>query len=290
MKRRWLLIVGLQKSGTTLLSRLLQQHGFRNPFRTEGNDFWGNEPPFAPTAHPAGTIYQASRGEAGHEIDAEHADPATGRLLRERLRVLSPGEELILNKNPYNSVRLPWLRALFPEAVIVGIVRRPLANVFSLAKKYQDHDQRGLPPDEGWWGVKPRGWREMRSDDVPVQCARQWSAVNRRMLEGADLLDTLLQYHDLCARPAEIVAELTRLCSGAPVPVPSIAPLRCFDDEVERGSRLRSKNRYYRERGDLETPADEPVEFPAFGTATAAAVRAACAETDALVRRSFATP
>jgi hypothetical protein len=276
---RLLLIVGLQKSGTTLLSRLLQQHGFRNPFRTEGNDFWGNEPPFSPTGEPAGRIYQSSGGADGHEIGADRADAATTALLEDRLRALRTGDELVLNKNPYNSVRLPWLRALFPEAVIVATVRRPVANVYSLAKKYVPHDQRGLPPDEGWWGVKPRGWRELRCEDKPLQCARQWAAVNRRIAVDRDALDAVYPYHELCARPGPVVGELLALCTGRPAKAPGIEPLRCFDDEVEKGSRLRSKNRYFRERGDLATPADEDAEFAPFDDATIATIRETCAET-----------
>ena len=71
MTRPLLLIVGVQNSGTTLLSRLCQEQGVAsNPFKTEGNDFFGNEPPFAPRGDPAGVIYQAHSGAHGHAIDA----------------------------------------------------------------------------------------------------------------------------------------------------------------------------------------------------------------------------
>ena len=46
---RLLLVVGLQKSGTTLLGRLLERlEMVAKPLRSEGDAFWGNEPPFAP--------------------------------------------------------------------------------------------------------------------------------------------------------------------------------------------------------------------------------------------------
>ena len=66
--------------------------------------------------------------------------------------------QLVL-KNPYNTVRVPWLRALLPDAVIAGVVRRPLPNVFSLFKKHVENPHVHRGPEEGWWGVKPAGWR-----------------------------------------------------------------------------------------------------------------------------------
>lgn len=264
--KRLILVVGLQKSGTTLLSRLLQETGLAtNPFEGEGNAFWGNEPPFSPEGEPAGAIYRATGGERGHEIGAGYADAGTARLLRSRLEALDSAPGLWVNKNPYNSLRLPWLRALFPESTIVSLVRRPVPNVYSLAKKYVPHAESGRPPEEGWWGVKPPGWRALVQDDKVVQCARQWSLVNGAILRDRHHLDLLIPYHELCARPADVLADVVAHCTGStPASPADLAPLRCLDDEHEHGSRLRSKNRYYAERGDLEVPASEPVEFPPF--------------------------
>lgn len=263
--KRLLLIVGVQKSGTTLLARLLQESGLAvNPFRAEGDDFWGNEPPLAPTGTPAGAVYQRSGGAGGHVIDGADATAGTRDVLGGRLAALDPGDVVVLNKNPYNTVRLPWLRALFPDAVIVAVVRRPAANVYSLAKKYVPHRQRGLEPDaEGWWGVKPHGWRALKDADKVVQSARQWAAVNARLWSDRALVDRLVAYHDLCARPGDVLADLHARVLGGPPPAPyDVPPLACLDHEHERGARLRSKNRYFRERGDLTVPADEPPEFP----------------------------
>ncbi len=286
-ERSLLLIVGLQKSGTTLLSRLLQQNGFVNPFRTEGNDFWGNEPPFTPTGDPAGTAYQASGGESGHEIGAGSATPAVRERLETRLRALWPGDEdgasvRVLNKNPYNTVRVAWLRALFPRATIVATLRQPVANVFSLAKKFVPHSQSGLPPEDDWWGVKPPGWRSLRDPDKARQCARQWAAVNRCLAADLEHLDALVPYPELCAHPGRIVADIVDRVDGPAVSVPEIEPLRCFDDEFLRGSRLRSKNRYFAERGGLDVPDDERLEFDAFDDDTVDAIQEIAADTAAL--------
>ncbi|MGH9915679.1 MAG: sulfotransferase, partial [Pyrinomonadaceae bacterium] len=113
MRKRLLLIVGLQKSGSTLLARLLQQTGVvESPFFGEGHLFWGNSPWEPPGAFPTGAVYYRSQGEMGHEIDARDATAEVLRILNERLAEAPVQTPIAINKNPYNTVRLPWLRAL----------------------------------------------------------------------------------------------------------------------------------------------------------------------------------
>ena len=92
-------------------------------------------------------------------------------------------------------------------------------------KKYVPHQGRGLAPQDGWWGVKPAGWRELLNDDKLVQCARQWRAVNRKLFEDLAHVDTLLSYHELCADPG---ACLERVLEGSALmrPIRSEQPHR----------------------------------------------------------------
>jgi hypothetical protein len=278
-----LFIVGLQKSGTTLLARLLVETGcVSKPFRGEGDDFWGNTPPFSPTGFPAGAAYEKSGGERGHAMDATDVTPDVVRIMRERFEALitggTPEPSIILNKSPYNTVRLPWLRAVFPESVIVAMVRTPAANVFSLCKKFHPHEQGGLPPEEGWWGVKPPGWRRLRGEDVVAQCARQWAAVNEILQRDRAHADLVVSYRALCEDPGRYLAEILARAGGALDRAP--APVTCFDEEFARGSRLRSKNRYYRELKSLATPAPgaETIEIEPLDKADIATIESICGD------------
>src|ERR1044072_3405732 len=175
---RPILTVGLQKSSTSPLMGLLQDTGIAvNPFRGEGDAFWGNTPPFAPTGFPAGVLYQRHDGEAGHTLGAAEATAEIRATLRQRLAQTPASERPLVNKNPYNTVRVPWLRALFPQALILAVVRAAVPTACSLTKKQGPREGRGLEPGEGWWGVKPRRWRELRDEDTLAQTARQWAAV-----------------------------------------------------------------------------------------------------------------
>jgi hypothetical protein len=171
----------------------------------------------------------------------------------------------LLNKNPYNTVRLPWLRQLFPESIIIGMVRRAVPNVYSLLKKFNPHRDQGMPPEEGWWGIKPEGWRQMVSEDKLVQSSLQWRAVNNKLWLDRRHLDMLIGYHTLCASPVQFMEDILSLALSDKIHLDlHYPPLTCLDSEYLTGSRLMSKNRYYRKTGTFEIPPEEPIEVDAF--------------------------
>jgi Sulfotransferase family len=275
---RLILIAGLQKSGTSLLLRLLVEHTSvaENPFDgVEGHAFWGNVPSHAPQAFPAGTIYASHNGDAGHEISAAAADQRVRRVLEERLASLLVRKPAIVNKNPYHSVRLPWLKAIFPESFIVAIVRRAVPNVYSLMKKYLRQDERHRPWREGrWYGVKPREWRSMLSDDLQAQCASQWCGVMRKLWDDRGHIDLLVGYRQLCLNPDAVVHRIIREACGRESTCAGELPrLRCFDDEYRSGASFRSKNEVDR----LSPIAPEPIELPPLSADEIGRIVARCA-------------
>jgi hypothetical protein len=258
------LVVGIQKSGTSLLLRLLSgTKAFRNPVKFEGKELWGDDPPFAPEAFPAGSFYQRDGGERGHELGAAEATEDVVAHLRTALAGYSkPGKALVL-KNPYNTVRAPWLRAALPEAQIVAVVRRPLPNVFSLVKKHAENPHVHRGPEEGWWGVKPAGWRELIDDDKAIQAARQWAAVNAKLWADRELVDRIVPYQELCADPEAFVAAIARDAVGE-IPQMDFPALSAQDDESEHGGALESANKVFKRTGSLDLAgaerADERLE------------------------------
>jgi hypothetical protein len=278
MTPRLLLIVGLQKSGTSLLARLLHRYGaLPEVISGEGHELWGNLPVFCPAEYPTGTLYQRRGGVDGHALTESDADDHIRRTLQDRVCEAAKQHKLVLNKSPYHSVRLSWLRAVFPDCMIVAMVRRPEANVFSLLKKHHPHAGRGQPPHEGWWGVQPAGWRGMVQADKLIQSAHQWSAVNLCLAENARHVDLFLCYHQLCTQPTATIQRVLALAMNRDVSIAAIEPLNCLDDEFRRGARLLSKNRDYRRRGDFTLPDDEAIELPPLTSEEAKSVGEICA-------------
>jgi hypothetical protein len=246
------LVVGLQKSGTSLMLRLLTRlDGFSNPVRREGKEYWGDDPPFSPAAYPAGELYQRDGGARGHELDAEDATAEIAEHLRSELEAIAGGADALVMKNPYNTVRVPWLRAVFPDAQIVAVVRRPLPNVFSLLKKHVENPHAVRAPEEGWWGVKPSGWRELMSDDPIETAARQWERVYGRLWSHREAVDRIVPYQELCAEPGQIVGEIAEQATGTR-PSLEVPPLEALDNEYESGGPLESANRVFKRTESFE--------------------------------------
>lgn len=238
-----LFIVGLQKSGTTLLNRLLleQAHVFDAPFKLEGRQFWGDDPPFTPTADPCGLLYQQHQGRQGHTLRATDFNAHDLETLEQRLAMIEPAAPVIMNKNPYNTVRIGWLKTMFPQARIVAIIRQPMANVFSLLKKHIPHQHRGLGPEHGWWGVKPDGWQAVSQRNLIRQIAHQYRLVNQQLMNHLDQVDLLIDYAGLCADPSAVVSQITGWFGFQPQAAIEAIPNR--DHEYRAGGRLLSLNR-----------------------------------------------
>jgi hypothetical protein len=274
---RLILVTGLQKSGTSLLLRLLVEHTSlaENPFDgIEGHAFWGNMPSHAPREYPAGTMYASHNGDAGHEISAAAVDQRVRQVLEERLASLTVSKPAFVNKSPYHSVRLPWLEAIFPDSFIVVVIRHAVPNIYSLTKKYLRTDELDRPwREDGWYGVKPRGWRNLMSDDLHAQCAGQWCSVIGKLWEDRTHVDLVIGYQQLCKNPAGVVERILREACGRQQDCALDFPrLCCSDDEYRRGAPLRSKNEVER----LDSIAPEPIELAAFSAEAIARITARC--------------
>src|SRR5690606_37176371 len=252
-----LFIIGLQKSGTTLLNRLLveQTDVIFSPFKLEGREFWGDDPPFNPNQKPCGEIYQSHNGENGHFANFNDYKDSYKNLLFSRLEKIEIKAPILINKNPYNSVRISWLKAIFPECKIVAMVRDPYANIFSLLKKHIPHKNRGLGPVDGWWGVKPKNWENIISKNLVIQLSKQWREINKEIINNHMLIDLIIDYRSLCNNPNLYLSSILNLY-GKNLKF-NTSSLTCMDDEYKKGSRLLSKNRLYQQSKDLRlTKAD----------------------------------
>jgi hypothetical protein len=136
-----------------------------------------------------------------------------------------PGATIrLLEKTPKNCLRIPFLRALFPDARFVFLRRDPRSTISSLMDgwraggryvSYRLPERPRVAGDgrEGWCFVLPAGWRGLLAAPLEEVCAAQWSACVTAVLAElprlrADGVVYEMAYEDLTARPRETLAAL----------------------------------------------------------------------------------
>jgi LPS sulfotransferase NodH len=185
-------LVGAPRSGTTLAVDLLATH------------------PDVANWSEAGRLWDPidyHNDEADHYFAAERATPAQiARLHRwcEWYRQ-SHGKARFVNKHPRNSVRIDYLRRVFPDARFIHVVRDGRAVVSSIVTQIRSRARREQQPMGGF--CRPPGWRALLRDDLVEQTALQWQAIVRYLRErsaalGPDYCE--VRYEELCARPREV--------------------------------------------------------------------------------------
>lgn len=175
----WLFILGLNNSGTTLLTRVLEQHPMIRSLPHEGQ--WLTPGlPHPPTFGAARTW--SSRADIFHWIETD--DPSPARRIRYDWAHYYPDRHgILLEKSPPNTLRSRWLEANFSPSRFIGIVRHPYALCEGARRRL------GVPVEE-----TAKHWR----DGIGI------------LLDDAEHLQhvVLLRYEDLTAHPAPLLRRL----------------------------------------------------------------------------------
>jgi len=164
-----LYVLGVARSGTTVLTELLARHpdvtshrysDFPNPYTPYWRNWLGQRIRSVPTpaverAHRDRLMITPESPEAVEEVlwmqffrqlhdprvnqvlDASISNPAFEAFYRDHIRklLLVRGRSRYLAKGNYNATRLEYLLALFPDARFIVPVRNPVNHVASLVKQ-----------------------------------------------------------------------------------------------------------------------------------------------------------
>jgi hypothetical protein len=223
---RPIFLLGVGRSGTTLLGRLLGAHrqvGFLN----EPKAMWHALVP------DEDVIGSYANGDGRLELDEADATPAVieraHRLFGWYLACTR--SKRVVDKYPELVYRAPFVRALFPDAMFVAIIRSPGAVATSIATWSENH----APNGASWWGVEDRKWHALWEQLVRVDTpwatladeldphrasplergAVEWLLGTTRALSlcsaGEDGVH-IVRYEDLVAQPERAVDELLARC------------------------------------------------------------------------------
>ncbi len=197
---RVVFVGGLHRSGTTPLARWLADHpdisGLSDTgvYEDEGQHLQSVYPIAGAHGGPGRfTLDPAARLTEGSPLVT--ADAAQ-RLIDAWLPFWDTSKAVLLEKSPPNLIRMRFLRALFPKARFIVVMRHPIAVA-----------------------IATRKWRRVTLDAL----LRYWLAGHANLVEDARRVGdvALVRYEDLVAAPEDELDRLFAFLSLAPHPAHS---------------------------------------------------------------------
>jgi len=182
--RRPIIVVGCSRAGTTLVYKTLSESHEIGSLQRETHDYWTD-------LHPL-----AVKNWDTHALDAGDASPGD-RDAVSRYFYSWTGQHRWVDKNNQNGLCVPYLQALFPDAVFVFVKRSPGDNLNSLIEGWRKPDEfatwsNDLPAkvavENGtltqWCFFLAEGWRDYVNAPVENVAAFQYNAINQAILDA----------------------------------------------------------------------------------------------------------
>jgi hypothetical protein len=198
-------IVGCSRAGTTLVYKTLSESHELGTLQRETHDFWAE-------LHPLQDKHWKTHALAASDA-SEHDRNTVTRYFYTRM-----GNTRFVDKNNQNSLCVPYLHSLFPDACFIYVKRSPGDNLNSLIEGWGKPEEFAswsgdLPADvaiEGgrykqWCFFLADGWQDFTTASIEEVCAFQYNAMNRAILDARQLVPkeqwTEVFYEDLVRDP-----------------------------------------------------------------------------------------
>jgi len=215
-------IVGCGRSGTTILGDTLGIHTAVT-YLNEPRHLWA-------AAYPATDVWSDRARDRGGRLDLTESDrtAARDRSLRTRFycETFATARPRLVEKLPINSFRLPFIDAIFPDALFINLLRNGLEVARSIER---------MPEEKLWYGHDDYKWklleeyagRSERYRDLVALCdtMRRRGLLEWRMsVEIADEFFSALPterqvtitYAELLDRPVEVIRRIEEFAGLPP--------------------------------------------------------------------------
>lgn len=188
--------IGCPRSGTSIAVRLFSQHPMVANW-SEAGEVWDPYSFFDPDADHHWSAEKASQDE----IKRLHTIFEYYRQKNKKTR--------FVNKHPRNSVRIDYIKKIFPDAYFIHVIRDGRAVVNSIVNLINNDPSRGKIPLGGF--CKPLNWRGILRDDLVIQSAMQWRDIVKYICEKKDELGDHYyeyKYEEMCENPIDIFSSV----------------------------------------------------------------------------------
>jgi hypothetical protein len=216
---RPIFVIGCSRAGTTVVYKTLSESREIGSLQRETHDFWVD-------LHPLGEKNWDTHGLSA--ADASKHD----RTYVSRYFSVWTGQSRWVDKNNQNGLCVPYLHALFPDAVFVYVKRSPGDNLHSLIEGWGKPEEFAtwssqLPAEVAVDGGRYRqwcfflspGWRDFVEAAIEDVAAFQYDSINRAILDAREAAPSgqwvELFYEDLLRDPVGTFRQVFKGCGLA---------------------------------------------------------------------------
>lgn len=179
---RPVIVLGCSRAGTTVIYKTLSESPQLGTLQRETHDFWVDLHPLTEKNWDTHGLDAADASERDRDYVTRYFYSWTGR-------------SRWVDKNNQNGLCVPYLQALFPDAVFVYVKRSPGDNLNSLIEGWGKPDKYStwteqfparVAVDNGrytqWCFFLAEGWRDYLNSPIEDVAAFQYQAINRAIL------------------------------------------------------------------------------------------------------------
>lgn len=170
---------------------------------------------------------QRDENDRGDLLTVSQAKPKVVRYLRTEFNKYRKRErkKFFAEKDPRNSIRMDFLKKVFPDAKIIFVYRNPYDNICSLIKRHdkarkklsaQKKDGQWWRSGDAWAEQRIPGWKELREKPLVFAACKQYKFTIEKAMKDLQNFDDdkILKYkfEDILLEPKKFQKKLYDFC------------------------------------------------------------------------------
>lgn len=232
--RRPIFIVAAPRSGSTLLFETLAKAPEIWTVGGEAHEIFEYSPLLRPGA-PSVVANRITAASATPDVAANIKRLIYAKLIdrdgRTIVDVAKPAEIRLLEKTPKNSLRIPFIDAIFPDALFIYLYREGRPNISSIIKAWESGSwvtYGRLPDWPGTWSLLlPPNWQTLKAKPLAEIAYFQWASANQHIIHDLSTMPTTkwtaIDYNRLIDNSQD---EIKRLCEFCGVTFDNVINMR----------------------------------------------------------------